>query len=110
MARPEETRGREAASETVIFHVRLFAERFPCAFSSVAVTGTVGSHVVRELLPRKVEVSVLTRDASKAATLPAGAKAVVDDLGSAETVRRVFRDVDAVFLVTVVSPTEAHEG
>lgn len=73
-------------------------------------TGTVGSHVVRELLARKVEVSVLTRDASKAATLPAGAKAVVDDLGSAETVRRVFRDVDAVFLVTVVSPTEAHEG
>lgn len=73
-------------------------------------TGTVGSQVVRELLARNVEVSVLTRDASKGATLPPGVRAVVGDLGEAETVRRIFEDVDAVFLVTVVSPTEAHEG
>ena len=73
-------------------------------------TGTVGSQVVRELLARNIEVSVLTREASKANTLPRGVKAVVGDLGEAESVRCVFRDVDGVFLVTVVSPKEAHEG
>ena len=73
-------------------------------------TGTVGSQVVRELLARNIDVSVLTRDASKTNALPAGVKAVVGDLGEAETVRRVFQSVDGVFLVTVVSPTEAHEG
>jgi uncharacterized protein YbjT (DUF2867 family) len=73
-------------------------------------TGTVGSQVVRELLARNIEVSVLTRDASKSSTLPPGVKAVVGDLGEAETVRRIFQGVDGVFLVTVVSPKEAHEG
>ena len=73
-------------------------------------TGTVGSQVVHELLARKADVSVLTRDAAKASALPAGVKAVVGDLREPATVRRVFNDVDAVFLVTVVSPTEAHEG
>jgi uncharacterized protein YbjT (DUF2867 family) len=73
-------------------------------------TGTVGSQVVRELVARNVEVSVLTRDASKSSALPPGVKAVVGDLGEAESVRRIFQNVDGVFLVTVVSPTEAHEG
>jgi uncharacterized protein YbjT (DUF2867 family) len=73
-------------------------------------TGMVGSQVVRELLARNIDVSVLTRDKSKADTLPAGVKTVVGDLGEAETVRRVFNDVDGVFLVAVVSPKEAHEG
>lgn len=73
-------------------------------------TGTVGSQVVRELLARGVEVSVLTREASKANALPPGVQAVVGDLGEAETVRRVFQPFDGVFLVTVVSPKEAHEG
>jgi uncharacterized protein YbjT (DUF2867 family) len=73
-------------------------------------TGTVGSQVVKELLARNVEVSILTREASKANALPPGIKAVVGDLGEAETVRRVFQNVDGVFLVTAVSPTEAHEG
>jgi uncharacterized protein YbjT (DUF2867 family) len=73
-------------------------------------TGTVGSQVVRELLARNIEISVLTREESKASTLPPGVNAVVGDLGEAESVRRVFQNVDAVFLVTVVSPKEAHEG
>jgi uncharacterized protein YbjT (DUF2867 family) len=73
-------------------------------------TGTVGSQVVRELLARNHEVSVLTRDKSKAETLPAAVKTVVGDLGEPETVRRVFKVVDGVFLVTVVSPKETHEG
>ncbi len=73
-------------------------------------TGMVGSQVVRELLSRGQEVQVLTRDASKAKQLPAGVKAVTGDLGKVETVRRVFKDVDGVFLVNTVTPTEIHEG
>ncbi len=73
-------------------------------------TGTVGSQVVRELLARKAEVSVLTRDKGKAASLPSGVAAVEGNLQDVGTVRRVFHGVDAVFLVTAVSPTEATEG
>lgn len=73
-------------------------------------TGTVGSGVVRELLARGEQVKVLTRDLAKASTLPAGATAVQGDLGQVESVRRVFRDVDRVFLINTVSPTEIYEG
>jgi hypothetical protein len=73
-------------------------------------TGTVGSQVVRELLTRGAQVQVLTRDAAKASKLPAGVKAVTGDLSKVETVKRVFKDVDCVFLINTVSPTEAQEG
>jgi uncharacterized protein YbjT (DUF2867 family) len=37
-------------------------------------TGTVGSQVVRALLERKAEVTVLSRNAEKQKSLPAGVK------------------------------------
>jgi len=73
-------------------------------------TGMVGSHVVGELLARGATVQVLTRDAAKAAKLPSGVTAVTGDLGKVETVRRVFKGVDGVFLINTVSPTEIYEG
>jgi uncharacterized protein YbjT (DUF2867 family) len=73
-------------------------------------TGTVGSQVVRELLTRGAQVQVLTRDAAKADKLPAGVTAVTGDLSKVETVKRVFKGVDGVFLVNTVSPTEVYEG
>lgn len=73
-------------------------------------TGTVGSHVVRELLARGVSVTVPTRSEEKIATLPAGAVGTVGDLASPETVRRIFKGADAMFLLNTVSPTELHEG
>jgi uncharacterized protein YbjT (DUF2867 family) len=73
-------------------------------------TGTVGSQVVRELLSRGAQVQVLTRDAAKASKLPAGVKAVTGDLSKVETVTRVFKGVDGVFLINTVSSTEVHEG
>jgi uncharacterized protein YbjT (DUF2867 family) len=73
-------------------------------------TGTVGSQVVRELLSRGAQVTVLTRDPAKAAKLPAGVKAVSGDLSTVETVKRVFKGFDGVFLVNTVSPTEIYEG
>jgi uncharacterized protein YbjT (DUF2867 family) len=73
-------------------------------------TGTVGSNVVRELLGRGAEVSVLTRDAAKASKLPPGVKAVTGDLSQVETVTRVFKGFDGVFLINTVSPSEIYEG
>jgi uncharacterized protein YbjT (DUF2867 family) len=73
-------------------------------------TGTVGSQVVRELLSRGAQVQVLTRDPAKTAKLPAGVKAVTGDLMKVETVKRVFKGVDGVFLINTVSPTEVQEG
>jgi uncharacterized protein YbjT (DUF2867 family) len=72
-------------------------------------TGTVGSQVVRELLARGQQVQVLTRDPAKA-KLPAGVTAVQGDLGQVESVRRIFKGVDGVFLINTVSPTEIYEG
>jgi uncharacterized protein YbjT (DUF2867 family) len=71
-------------------------------------TGTVGSHVVRELLKRGADVSVLTRDVKK--PLAAGARPVAGDLLDPSTIRSAFAGRDAVFLLNAVSATECHEG
>lgn len=73
-------------------------------------TGTVGSQVVRELVKSGAAVKVLTRDPGKAKSLPAGATAVQGNLLETATVRRLFDGIDAVFLLTALSQTEAHEG
>ncbi|MBK9063822.1 MAG: NmrA family NAD(P)-binding protein [Acidobacteria bacterium] len=71
-------------------------------------TGTVGSHVVRELLKRGADVSVLTRDVKK--PLAAGAKPVAGDLLDPATIRSAFAGRDAVFLLTALGAGECHEG
>ena len=71
-------------------------------------TGTVGSQVVRELLSRGADVSVLTRDPKK--PLPPGVRAVAGDLLDPATVRSAFAGMDGVFLLNAVSATECHEG
>ncbi|MDQ3481265.1 MAG: NmrA family NAD(P)-binding protein [Actinomycetota bacterium] len=73
-------------------------------------TGTVGSQVVQALIERGVEVQVLTRNPQKAAGLPIGATGVQGDLLDPATVRRVFSDLDGVFLLNAVSQTEAQEA
>lgn len=72
-------------------------------------TGTVGSEVVKALLARGAEVRVLTRDPAKA-RLPEGVTAVEGNLLDIPTLRRVFTDVDGVFLLNAVSPTESQEA
>ncbi len=73
-------------------------------------TGTVGSHVVRELANRGAEVSVLTRNPAKTKNLPAAIRAIEGDLMKPSTVRQVFKGFDGVFLLNALSTTEAHEG
>lgn len=73
-------------------------------------TGTVGSQVVRELLARKADVSVLTRSAEKAKGLPAGVRPVTGNLLDVATVRSAFKGMDGVFLLNPVGASEGHEG
>ncbi len=73
-------------------------------------TGTVGSQVVKELLARNQNVTVLTRSADKVNGLPSGVKGVVGDLLDPNTVRTAFKGMDAVFLINTVSASEPVEG
>jgi uncharacterized protein YbjT (DUF2867 family) len=73
-------------------------------------TGTVGSHVVRELLARKVVVQVLTRSEDKVKSLPGGVEGIIGDLLDPKSVRSVFKGADGVFMLLAVSATETHEG
>jgi uncharacterized protein YbjT (DUF2867 family) len=73
-------------------------------------TGTVGSQVVRALLSRGADVSVLTRDPAKTAQLPKGVKAVAGNLLEPATARRVFSGFEGVFLLNPVSQTEVSEA
>lgn len=73
-------------------------------------TGTVGSQVVRQLLARKAEVTVLTRNADKQRALPPGVTGIVGDLLDPVTVRSAFRGMDGVFLLNALGPAETHEG
>src|ERR1700743_1296710 len=60
-------------------------------------TGKVGSRFVPRMLAKGHDVSILVRDAAKAAALVAlGAKAVVGDLYDAETLPAAVEGIDAV--------------
>lgn len=73
-------------------------------------TGMVGSQVVNELLKRGVEVTVLTRKNRDEANLPDDAHHLKGNLLNPQTVRTMCNDMDAIFLINSVSPTETHEG
>src|SRR5262245_4134913 len=73
-------------------------------------TGTVGSLVVAGLLKKGEDVSVLTRDAGKAKSLPKGVKAVVGDLTNPDHYDGIFKDYDHLFLLTANGPTDLMEG
>ena len=74
-------------------------------------TGTVGSHIVSKLSSEKdAQVTVLTRDKTRPKGLPDGVDFVTGNLLETSTVRRIFNDMDSVFLLNALSPTETHEG
>jgi uncharacterized protein YbjT (DUF2867 family) len=73
-------------------------------------TGTVGSQVVQALRTRDADIGVLTRDAEKARKLPQGVRSVTGDLLDPGSVRSIFDEVDRVFLLVPVSPSETHAG
>lgn len=73
-------------------------------------TGTVGSQVVHDLLERKMDVFVLTRNPENIHKMPKQAHGVVGDLLDPQTISSVFKGVEGVFLLNAVSTTETHEG
>lgn len=76
----------------------------------IGATGNVGSHVVRELLARKVTVRALTRSGDKGKGFPTGVEPVIGDIGEPATFGPAFTGIDAVFLLVPVSKTETHDG
>lgn len=73
-------------------------------------TGMVGSQVVNELLKRDAVVTVLSRKTKQEANLPKGAIHMKGDLLDTKTISTMGQNMDAMFLLNVVSPTETHEG
>ena len=76
----------------------------------VGGTGTVGSQVVQELLARRERPRVLTRSSEKVASLPTNVLGVVGDAARRETLLPALQGVDAVVLITALSPNESAEG
>lgn len=73
-------------------------------------TGTVGHEVVEALLARGEQVRVVTRDEQKARTLPSGAVGVIGDLADPACYKTVFHELETLFLLNAVTPTELQEG
>lgn len=76
----------------------------------LGATGTVGSHVTRELLARNQQVRALTRDPKKAEGLGPNVEVVKGDLTDMTTLATMCDGVDGMFLVNGLSLEEASEG
>ena len=68
-------------------------------------TGTIGRHVVDQLIQRGASVRVLVRDPAKA-DFPAGVTVVKGDLMDPDSLRGAFAGVSAFFLLNAVTPDE----
>ncbi len=68
-------------------------------------TGTVGSHLLRQLSDKDVSVHALTRDSHKA-NFPSGVIAVTGDMLDVESMRKALTGVSSLFLLNAVSPQE----
>lgn len=69
-------------------------------------TGTVGRHVVEQLVNKDVQVRALSRD-PKRANLPEGVEVAAGDLMSPETLIPAFQDVTALYLIASSDQAEA---
>ena len=68
-------------------------------------TGTVGRHVVDQLVQRGASVRALVRDPARAA-LPSGVDVVQGDLLDVDALRSAFAGVSTLFLLNAVVPDE----
>ncbi|EHR01977.1 SDR family oxidoreductase [Bradyrhizobium sp. WSM471] len=68
-------------------------------------TGTIGRHVVEQLVKRGADVRALARDPAKA-NLPAGVTVVRGDLLDVDSIRSAFKGVSTLFLLNAVVPDE----
>jgi uncharacterized protein YbjT (DUF2867 family) len=68
-------------------------------------TGTIGRHVIDQLVKRGADVRALVRDPAKA-DFPAGVAAVQGDLLNPDSLRGAFAGVSTLFLLNAVVPDE----
>ncbi|UFZ01570.1 NmrA/HSCARG family protein [Bradyrhizobium ontarionense] len=68
-------------------------------------TGTVGRHVVEQLVRRGADVRALVRNPAKA-NLPAGVQIAQGDLLDVDSLRSAFSGVSTLFLLNAVTPDE----
>jgi uncharacterized protein YbjT (DUF2867 family) len=68
-------------------------------------TGTVGRHVVEQLVKRGADVRALVRDPAKA-SFPAGVQIAQGDLLDVDSLRPAFSGVSTLFLLNAVTPDE----
>ena len=68
-------------------------------------TGTVGRHVVDQLLARGADVRALVRDPAKA-SLPAGVAIAKGDLLDVDSLRGAMSGISTLFLLNAVAPDE----
>jgi uncharacterized protein YbjT (DUF2867 family) len=68
-------------------------------------TGTVGRHVIEQLVQRGADVRALVRDPAKA-SFPAGVTLVQGDLLDVDSLRGAFSGVSTLFLLNAVVPDE----
>ncbi|MDX5436198.1 MAG: NmrA family NAD(P)-binding protein, partial [Pontibacter sp.] len=73
-------------------------------------TGTVGSHIVKLLLKKQIQVRVLTTSLEKATELPDGAEAFVGNLEDPASLDGLFTGVNAAFMLNGTSLTEVAQG
>ena len=73
-------------------------------------TGTVGSQTVQELMKRGTEVRVMTRSASRIASLPKGVEGVTGSMLEPEALPAVFAGADKLFLITPLDRDETAQG
>jgi uncharacterized protein YbjT (DUF2867 family) len=72
-------------------------------------TGTVGRHVVAQLVQQGAEVRALVRDPAKA-DLPAGIAVVQGDLLDVDALRNALSGVSTLFLLNAVVPDEVSQA
>ncbi|MBK7091182.1 MAG: NmrA family NAD(P)-binding protein [bacterium] len=76
----------------------------------VGGTGTVGTQALLNLLEAGEKVSVMTRSAERAASLPSGVNGVVGNLSDPPSLTKAFSGIEKLFLITPVHPDEAVHG
>ena len=73
-------------------------------------TGTVGSQTVQELLKCGAEVRVMTRSASRIASMPKAVEGVTGSMLEPESLPAVFAGADKLFLITPLDRDETAQG
>lgn len=76
----------------------------------ISGTGTIGSHLVPELLKRKASLRILSRDPQRSRHGYENVEWAQGDLEAPNRLGQVFEQVDAVFLLLGMSRTETAQG